>query len=101
MVPLTLPVVVRRVVCIDGEGTFRKGRDIDVHAIGPTFEKGEPCHRCNSTVATTTLDILSPTRNDIAALEMEEEEGTTEIEHPRDIGPGKRRTQGSRRRRRK
>ena len=46
------------------------------------------------------MKILSPTRTDIAALEMEEEEGTTEIEHPRYTGPGKRRTQGGRRRRR-
>ena len=97
------PKVIRRVLCTDCEGTFRDGRDIDVHAIGPTFERGKPCHRCNSTFATTTLEIRSPTRKDIAALEMEEEEeeGTVEIEHPRDTGPGEKRTQGGRRRRRR
>ena len=44
-----------------------------------------------ATFTTTTLDILSPTSRDITALEVEEEEGTTEIEHPRDTGRGKRR----------
>ena len=99
--PPKRPVEMRRVLCTDCEDTFREGRDIDVCAIGPTFERGEPCHKCNSTFAPTTLEIRSPTRKDIAALEMEQEEGTAEIEHPRDTGPGKRRTQGGRRRRRR
>ena len=92
-------MVIRRVLCTDCEGTFREGKEIDrISAIGPTFERGKPCHKCNSTFATTTLEILSPTRREIAALEMDEEEGT-EIDHPRDTGTGKRRTQGRRRRR--
>ena len=87
-------------LCTDCEGTFTEGKEIDrVRAIGSTFEKGQPCHKCNSTFATTRLEILSPTRKEMAALEMDEDEGT-EIEHPRDTGPGKRRTQGGRRRRR-
>ena len=77
-----------------------RGKEIDrIRAIGPTFEKGEPCHKCNTTFATTTLEILSPTRKKIIALEMDEEEGT-EIDTHRDTGPGERKTQGGRRRRR-
>ena len=83
-----------------GRGTFREGKEIDrIRVIGPTFEKGKPCHECNSTFATTTLEILSPTRKETAALEMVEEEGT-EIDTHQDTGPGERRTQGGRRRRR-
>ena len=93
-------MVIRRVLCVDCEGTFREGRDFDIRSVGPTFEKGEPCYTCYSTFATTTLEILSPTRRDIYDLEMGTEEVTTEIEHPRDTEPGKKKTQGGRRRHR-
>ena len=93
-------MVIRRVQCTECEGTFREGKEIDrISAIGPTFERVQPCHKCNSTFAITTLEILPPTRKEIATLEMDEEEGT-DIDHPRDTGTGKRRTQDGRRRRR-
>ena len=91
----------RRVLCTDCQGALREGKEIDrVRVIGPTFERGKPSHKCNSTFATTTLEILSPTRKETAALEMDEGEGT-EIDTHRDNGPGERRTQGGRRRRRR